>query len=177
MNIPNNTITDIQQAVKVLLDQKPLAIFQGESEWGLRALGNRSMLFDPRNKDAQDIINKLKGRELWRPLAGTILLEHVHEYFDLGNLKESPYMSYAVKAKKKALDEIPSIVHIDGTCRIQTLKKEDNPAYYDLIKEFYNQTKIPVLLNTSLNSSGKPIIEELWKAEVIITFSLYHPQK
>jgi carbamoyltransferase len=113
-----------------------LAIFQGESEWGLRALGNRSMLFDPRNKDAQDIINKLKGRELWRPLAGTILLEHVHEYFDLGNLKESPYMSYAVKAKKKALDEIPSIVHIDGTCRIQTLKKE-----------------------------------------VIVTFSLYHPQK
>jgi carbamoyltransferase len=175
MNIPDNSITDIKKAVRILLDQKPLAIFQGESEWGLRALGNRSMLFDPRNKDAQNIVNKLKGRELWRPLAGTILVEHVDEYFDLGNLKESPYMSYAVKAKDKAIKETPAIVHVDGTCRIQTLKRKDNPHYYDLIKEFYNHTKVPILLNTSLNPSGKPIMEELWKARILVDFSLYLP--
>lgn len=154
-----NIIKDKNKAVEVLLDQKPLVIYQGNSEWGPRALGNRSILFDPRNKDAKNIVNKFKKREWWRPLAGTVLLEHVHDYFDLASLSESPFMSFAVGAKQKAIDEVPSIVHVDKTCRIQTLKKQDSPFYYDLINLFYNKTGVPILLNTSFNLAGFPIVE------------------
>ena len=153
-------INNKEQAVDVLLEQKPLVIFQGQSEWGPRALGNRSILFDPRNVDAKNIVNKFKKREWWRPLAGTILLEYAHEYFDLGTLKESPYMSFAVEAKEKAKKEVPSIVHVDNTCRIQTLKKEDNEFYYDLINHFFKKTNVPMLLNTSFNLAGYPIVED-----------------
>jgi len=154
-------IYKVEEALEVILNQKILIIFQGDSEWGPRALGNRSTLFDPRNKNAINIVNSEKGREWWRPLAGTILLEHVHDWFDIGSLKESPYMSFAVDAKKKTKDLIPSIVHVDGTCRIQTLIKEFNPHYYDLIKKFYNKTGVPVLLNTSFNIAGFPIPEKI----------------
>mgnify|MGYP003145810345 FL=1 len=148
-----------EEAVEILLQQKPLVIYQNESEWGPRALGNRSILFDPRNLDAKNIVNKFKKREWWRPLAGTVLLEHAHDYFDLGSLSESPYMSFAVKAKNKALEEVSSIVHVDNTCRVQTLKRIDNPNYYDLIKYFYEKTGVPILLNTSFNLAGFPIVE------------------
>jgi len=152
-------IKNKEEAVKILLEQKPLVIFNGQSEWGPRALGNRSILFDPRNPDAKNIVNKFKKREWWRPLAGTILLEYANEYFDLGTLKESPYMSFAVEAKEKAKKEVPSIVHADNTCRIQTLKEKDNKPYYDLIKCFYEKTNVPMLLNTSFNLAGYPIVE------------------
>ena len=152
-------IDNKEKAVLTLLEQKPLVIFQNESEWGPRALGNRSILFDPRNKDAKKIVNKFKKREWWRPLAGTILLEYANEYFDLATLKESPHMSFAIDARQKAIDEVPSIVHVDNTCRIQTLKRKDNPNYYDLINCFYSQTKVPMLLNTSFNLAGFPIVE------------------
>lgn len=155
------TINDINEAVEVLLEQKPLVIFQNHSEWGPRALGNRSILFDARNKDAKDIVNTFKKREWWRPLAGTVLLEYAHDYFDFATLKESPNMSFAVDAKQKAIDEVPSIVHVDNTCRVQTLKKEDNKNYYDLIKAFYEKTKVPILLNTSFNLAGYPIVENI----------------
>jgi len=148
-----------EEAVEILLQQKPLVIFQNHSEWGPRALGNRSILFDARNKDAKNIVNKYKQREWWRPLAGTILLEHAHDYFNFGSLRESPYMSFAVKAKEKALQEVPSIVHVDNTCRVQTLKRTDNSNYYDLIKYFYDKTNVPILLNTSFNLAGFPIVE------------------
>jgi carbamoyltransferase len=152
-------IENKNEAVEVLLQQKPLVIYQGYSEWGPRALGNRSILFDPRNPNAKDIVNSFKKREWWRPLAGTVLLEYANEYFDLATLKESPYMSFAIDARQKAIDEVPSIVHVDNTCRIQTLKRKDNPNYYDLINCFYNQTKVPMLLNTSFNLAGLPIVE------------------
>jgi len=154
-----NIITNKDEAIKILLAQKPLVIFQGESEWGARALGNRSILFDARNPNAKEIVNKFKKREWWRPLAGTVLLEHAHDYFNLGSLRESPYMSFAVKAKDKAIKEVPSIVHVDNTCRVQTLKRLDNPNYYDLIEYFYNKTNVPILLNTSFNLAGSPIVE------------------
>ena len=170
---------DINKAIKFLLDQKPVVIFQGESELGPRALGNRSILFDPRNKNAQEIINNIKGREWWRPLAGTILLEHTKKYFELGRLKESPYMCYAIPAKQKAIDEIPSIVHVDNTCRIQTLTKKQNKNYYDLINCFYKHTKIPVLLNTSFNIAGYPIVEDIdfaiWSCEQMKIDLIYAP--
>jgi carbamoyltransferase len=152
-------IENKNEAVEILLQQKPLVIYQGHSEWGPRALGNRSILFDPRNPDAKNIVNFFKKREWWRPLAGTVLLEYANEYFDLATLKESPHMSFAIDARQKAIDEVPSMVHVDNTCRIQTLKKEDNPNYYNLINAFYNKTKVPMLLNTSFNLAGYPIVE------------------
>ena len=149
-------MTDINEALKILIDQKPLVIFHGKSEWGPRALGNRSILFDPRNPEAKEIVNKFKKREWWRPLAGTVLQEHAHTYFDMGSLKTSPYMSFAVNAKLKAVNEVPSIVHVDGTCRVQTI---DKGPLYDLIAAFYTETDVPILLNTSFNLAGYPIVE------------------
>jgi carbamoyltransferase len=157
-------INNIDEAVTILLEQKPLVIFQGYSEWGPRALGNRSILFDPRNKDAKNIVNTFKKREWWRPLAGTILLEHVYDWFDIATLKESPYMSFAVDAKQQAIEKIPSIVHVDNTCRIQTVTQKQNLNYYNLILEFYKKTNVPVLLNTSFNLAGMPIVENLEQA-------------
>jgi carbamoyltransferase len=174
------TINNINEAVEVLLEQKPLVIFQGKSELGPRALGNRSILFDPRNKDAKNIVNIFKKREWWRPLAGTILLEHVHDWFDIATLKESPYMSFAVDAKQQAIEKIPSIVHADNTCRIQTVTQEQNLNYYNLILEFYNKTGVPVLLNTSFNLAGFPIVETLDQANLVCSISefkyLYTPE-
>lgn len=172
-------INNINEAVDILLQQKPLVIFQGKSEWGPRALGNRSILFDPRNKDAKNIVNDFKKREWWRPLAGTILLEYVHDWFDMATLKESPYMSFAVNAKQQAIKKIPSIVHVDNTCRIQTVTKEQNLNYYNLIEKFYKKTRVPVLLNTSFNLAGNPIVETFEQAKFVCQHSefkyLYTP--
>ena len=156
-----NIIKDVNEAVDLILQQKPLVIFQGSSEWGPRALGNRSILFDPRNKNAKDIVNEFKKREWWRPLAASVLLEHAHEWFDLATLKESPYMTFAVGAKKKAIKYTPSIVHVDDSCRIQTVTSEQNKNYYDLINVFYKKTEVPLLLNTSFNLAGYPIAESI----------------
>lgn len=173
-------INNINEAVQILLEQKPLVIFQGDSEWSPRALGNRSILFDPTNKNAKNIVNNFKKREWWRPLAGTILLEHVHDWFDIATLKESPYMSFAVDAKQQSIEKIPSIVHVDNTCRIQTVTKEQNLNYYNLIFEFYKKTNVPVLLNTSFNLAGFPIVETLDQAQHVCSVSefkhLYTPE-
>jgi len=152
-------IKDRKEAVNLLLQQEVVVIFQGHSEWGARALGNRSMLFDPRNKNAKEIVNKIKGRQWWRPTAATILYEHRHEYLDMHGLDESPYMTFAIDAKPKAIDKVPACVHADNTCRFQTLKREQNKNYYDLIKLFYRETGVPLLLNTSFNLKGYPIVE------------------
>ncbi len=153
-------IKDKKEAIDIILEQKVLALFQGESEWGPRALGNRSMLFDARNPLAQEIVNGIKKREWWRPFAGTIMLEYAHEWFEMGTLKESPYMSFAIDAKEIALKTIPSIIH-SGTCRIQTVTKEQNKHFYELIEEFYNRTGVPIILNTSLNLAGHPLAETI----------------
>ena len=157
MKIINNK----EEAVKKILEQQIVVIFQGHSEWGARALGNRSMLFDPRNLEARNIVNKIKKRQWWRPTAATILYEHRHDYLDMHGLDESPNMSFAIDAKQKAIDEVPACVHADNTCRFQTLKREQNPSYYDLIKLFYDKTKVPLLLNTSFNLAGYPLVESL----------------
>jgi len=173
-------INNLEEAVNILLDQKPLVIFQENSEWGARALGNRSILFDPRNKDAKNIINKLKGREWWRPLAGTILLEYAQDWFNMGSLKESPYMNFAIEAKELAVKNIPEIVHVDNTCRIQTVTKQQNENFYNLIKYFYEKTNVPILLNTSFNLNEFPIVETLEQALMFCECSefkyLYTPE-
>jgi len=152
---------DKYRAVNRLLEQKIIAIFQGRSELGPRALGCRSILFDPRNENAKEIINKVKQREWYQPFAGSIMLEHVHDYFDMKQLKESPWMSFAVNCKEKAIKEVPGIVHVDNTCRIQTVTKKQNLKYYELLEEWFRQTGCPILFNTSFNLSGEAIVETL----------------
>ena len=150
---------------ELILEKKQIvAIFQGESEWGPRALGNRSILFDPRIYNAKDIVNEVKKREHYRPFACTILEEYAHEYVQLGQLKSSPYMSFALQVTEKAYKEIPALVHSDGTCRIQTVNRDQNKNYYDLIKIFYEETGVPILFNTSFNVHGEPIVESVYDA-------------
>lgn len=156
---------DVDSVVDLILDQEQIvAIYQGESEWGPRALGNRSILFDPTNPDAKDIVNIVKKREGFRPFAGTVLLEHAHEYVDMKQLKESRYMSFALQCTEKALDEIPALVHMDNTCRIQTVTEEQNPNYYNLIKAMYEKNGVPVIFNTSFNLGGEAVVETIYDA-------------
>lgn len=137
--------------------------FQGKSESGNRALGNRSILADPRNPKIKDIINKtIKKREDFRPFAPSVLEDHYKEYFDTN--QPSPFMSRIVPVIS---DAIPGVTHVDGTARIQTVNREDNQKYYDLIQAFYNITGVPMVLNTSFNCQS-PIVEK--PIEAINTF-------
>jgi carbamoyltransferase len=138
--------------------------FQGRMEFGPRALGNRSILAKPNPFSMKDKVNKIKIRELFRPFAGSILQEKVHEYFDVPQKNYfSPFMTFCFKVKKQKSDDLAAIVHKDGTCRIQTVNKE-NDRFYRLIKKFYEQTNIPCILNTSFNLKGEPIVENLEQA-------------
>jgi len=139
-------------------------MYQGRSEGGPRALGNRSILFDPRNPNGKDIVNTVKNREWFRPFAGTILLEKVNDWFDMAGLDESPYMMYAVDTLKNKIDSIPAINHIDNTCRVQTLTQKQNPNFYKLIQEFESITQVPILFNTSFNLAGDCIVETIQDA-------------
>ena len=151
----------LEDVEKLLTEGNIVAIAQGRSEIGPRALGNRSILFDPRVKDGKDIVNRVKKREYFRPFAGTVLLEHARDWFDMDRLEESPYMTYAIDVLPEKKDMIPSIVHVDGTCRIQTVTREQNKHYYDLISEFYKQTDVPILFNTSFNLAGDTMAETI----------------
>ena len=150
-----------EDAVKLILKGNIVTLFQGSCENGPRALGNRSVLFDPRTEDGKAYVNSVKRREYFRPFAGTILHEYADEWFDMRGLKESPHMMYAMYCNEGYQEKIPAIVHVDGTCRIQTLKKEQNPIFYEMIEEFNKQTGIPILFNTSFNLGGEPLVETL----------------
>lgn len=150
-----------KDVANLLVEGNIVAIAQGRSEVGPRALGNRSILFDPRVHNGKDIVNKVKRREYFRPFAGTVLFEHANEWFDMDRLDESPYMMYAVDVLQDKQEQIPAITHVDGTCRIQTLKKEQNENYYNLISEFYKLTKVPILFNTSFNLAGDTMVENI----------------
>jgi carbamoyltransferase len=146
---------------KLISEKNIVALYQGRSECGPRALGNRSILYDPRDPNGKDHVNIVKKREWFRPFAGTVLYENAKEWFDLQSLDESKFMMFAVDVLKDKQSLIPAITHVDGTCRIQTLKKEDNENYYNLINEFYKITNVPILFNTSLNLAGDAINETL----------------
>jgi len=145
----------------LLTNKKIIAMYQGSSESGPRALGNRSILYDPRDNNGKDKINQIKRREEFRPFAATVLHEKSSDWFEMHNLEESKYMMFAVDAKKDKKSLIPAVLHIDNTCRIQTLKLNDNSKFYKLIQSFYRLTSIPMLLNTSFNLAGDCIVETL----------------
>ena len=145
---------DITSIAQSIADGKIIGWYQGKSESGNRALGNRSILADPRNPNIKDIINStIKKREDFRPFAPAVLEEHYKEYFDTN--QPSPYMSRICKVKS---DKVPGITHLDNTARIQTVNREFNSKFYDLINEFYKITGVPMLLNTSFNCR-EPIVE------------------
>jgi carbamoyltransferase len=153
-NYIGDTKVDLKEVAQAIADGKIVGWFQGKSESGNRALGNRSILADPRNADIKNIINsKIKLREDFRPFAPSVLEEHYKEYFDTN--QPSPYMSRIMPVKS---DAIPGVTHVDGTARIQTVTREFNERYYDLINEFYKITGVPMLLNTSFNCQ-EPIVE------------------
>ena len=149
---------NIDDLCEILENQKILAIFDGNPESGPRALGHRSLLFDPRNKNGREIVNKLKNREWYRPFAGIILEAFFEEYFHSMGLIKSEYMTLNFDCKDGVENAIPSIVHVDNTCRIQTVSKE-NGFLYDLLLKFYKRTGSPILLNTSFNLAGEPLIQ------------------
>lgn len=135
---------------------KVIGWFKGRMEWGPRALGNRSILANPSNKNIKDILNlKIKLREKFRPFAPAILFDDKEEYFDLNY--HSPFMLNVVQGLDKAKEHIPSTVHVDGTCRVQTVKKDENMHFYNLISAFKKISGIPILLNTSFNEN-EPIV-------------------
>lgn len=157
-NYKNETV--LPADVAELIEQGNIvSIFQSRSEAGPRALGNRSIVYDPRVKDGKDIVNKVKGREWFRPFAGSVLKEDAHEWFDMAGMEESPFMMYAVDVQPSKLGDIPAITHVDNTCRVQTVSEEQNPKYYALIKAFKDLTGCPILFNTSFNLAGDPLVE------------------
>ena len=148
-----------EDVVNLILQKNIVALFQGKSEAGQRALGNRSLLFDARVSNGKDIVNQIKKRENFRPFAGSILQEEASKWFDMLSLKESPYMQYAMDAYENAIEQTPAIIHADNTCRIQTVTQEQNLHFYNLISCFFEKTGVPMLLNTSFNLGGEPLVE------------------
>ena len=145
----------LETTAKLISEGNVVGWYQGKMEWGPRALGNRSILADPRISKMKDILNeKIKHRESFRPFAPSILEEYISEYFELDI--PSPYMLLVANVKKP--DKIPAVTHVDGTGRLQSVSKNSNSLYYDLISEFYKITNIPVIINTSMNVMGEPIV-------------------
>jgi carbamoyltransferase len=146
----------VQQIVDGILKDGIVAVASGRAEYGPRALGNRSILADPRDPLIKDKVNQIKQRELFRPFAPVILEEHASSWFDMKF--NSPYMQYTVKCLKPEL--IPSVVHVDGTSRVQTVNKNQHRGLWRVLNKFYLETGVPVLLNTSLNIKGQPLLND-----------------
>ncbi len=147
-----------KDTAKLLADQKVIGWFQDRSEFGPRALGNRSLLADPRKPEMKDILNsRVKHRQPFRPFAPIVLYERAKDIFE--GEEDSPFMLIAKNVRPEWRDKIPSIVHVDGTARVQTVREETNPTLYRLLKEFDALTGVPVLINTSFNVKGEPMIE------------------
>jgi len=152
-------LTDIpRQTAQLIADGNIVAWYQGRMEYGPRALGSRSILADPTREDMKDIINRwVKHREDFRPFAPTVLKERARDYFE--NITDSPFMLFVDNVKPGMRKKVPAITHIDGTARPQTIERSVSPLYYDVIAEFEKIAGVPVVLNTSFNVMGEPIIE------------------
>lgn len=150
----------VYDVIKHLEKDKIVGVANGRAEFGPRALGHRSLLADPRGPDIKDKVNAIKKRQEFRPFAPAILEEHVAEYFDTSLMGDkSPYMQYTARCLKP--DEFPAIVHVDNTSRVQTVGKNDgSPGFRSLLENWYAKTGCPMLLNTSLNIKGKPMVND-----------------
>ena len=154
----------LKETASLIADQKVIGWFQGRMEFGPRALGNRSIIADARNPKNQSVVNlKIKFRESFRPFAPTVLEDRIADFFDWD--RPSPFMLFVAKVREDKRT-VPAITHVDGTARLQTISREQNMLYYDLIREFDHQTGCPVIINTSFNVRGEPIVcspEHAWK--------------
>jgi carbamoyltransferase len=176
-NIPYGRIEDddklIDHVVEILQAGKVVGWFQGRFEWGPRALGNRSIIADPRRPDMKDIVNtKIKFREPFRPFAPSVLEERSDLFFELpepGRHFPARFMLYVVDVKEDKREMLPAITHVDGTGRLQTVNRATNRRYYQLIEQFGEATGVPVILNTSFNLKGEPIVNTPEEA-----FSTFH---
>lgn len=155
------TGVDYKQVIDTIRNRNIVALYQERGESGPRALGNRSLMYDPTDPDGKDFVNLVKKREYFRPFAATVLQDDVHDWFDLRGMEDSPSMMYAVNCQPGVKEKIPAVIHVDDTCRIQTVTKEQNEHWYNLIKEFKNQTGVPALFNTSFNLGGEPLVETI----------------
>lgn len=164
----------LERVVDDLQTGKVIGWFQGRFEWGPRALGNRSILADPRRPEMKDVVNtKIKFREPYRPFAPSVLAERTSEFFDLpraANHYPARFMLYVADVKESKRDAVPAITHVDGTARLQTVAQTSAPRYYQLINLFGQATGVPVLLNTSFNLKGEPIVNT--PREAFRTFSI-----
>jgi carbamoyltransferase len=154
----------VDDILKALLEGQICGIASGRAEFGPRALGNRTLTADPRGDTIKDRMNEIKRRQKFRPFAPMILEEDVHEYFRMPkNITESPYMQFVAPCKYP--DEFPAIIHKDGTSRVQTVRHDQHPELYELLSKFKAKTGCPMLVNTSLNIKGQPIVNDLKDAE------------
>ena len=153
----------------MIADGKIVAWFQGRMEFGPRALGNRSLLADPRRPEMRDILNqKVKHREDFRPFAPSVLAEHADDWFDVGPRSAShEFMLFTPRVNADKLNRIPAVVHKDGTARVQLVSRKLNPRYHELISSFHELTGVPIVVNTSFNDS-EPIV--CTPTDAIVTF-------
>jgi len=163
----------MDRVIDLLLQGKVVGWYQGRFEWGPRALGNRSILADPRREEMKDIVNrKIKFREPFRPFAPVVLEEKAREFFNIDGLEQcypARFMLTVVPVREDKRYVIPAVTHVDGTARLQTIRQEWNPRYYEIIRRFGQATGVPVLLNTSFNLRGQPIVNT--PADAFYTFS------
>ena len=152
----------VERALDSLSRNEIFGIANGRAEFGPRALGNRSLMADPRGGDIKDRLNEIKKRQKFRPFAPVILEEHVHNYFDVWPGFTSPYMQFTANCLHP--DKYPAIVHADGSSRVQTVNAEQHPGLYELLTRFYERTGCPMLVNTSLNIKGQPIVNDIHDA-------------
>jgi carbamoyltransferase len=152
------TTTSIKQIAALLNQNKSVAVYRGLAESGQRALGNRSILFNALNVDAKDIVNQIKNREWYRPFACVVLEEDANIYFDMGRVKSSPFMTICFPVREKYVKILPGITHVDNTCRIQTVSETDG-YLYKILQEFKKLSGHGILLNTSFNLAGQPLVE------------------
>lgn len=155
-----------EAGARLLADGKILGWVQGRAEFGPRALGNRSILADPRRADVKEALNdRVKFREEFRPFAPSILHELGPEYFE--DYQRSPYMERALRFRAEVRDKVPGVVHVDGTGRLHSVEREMNERFHDLIAAFHRLTGVPLVLNTSFNVMGKPIIHSVEDAVAV----------
>ena len=152
-----------RELLKELLNTGIVGVANGKAEFGPRALGNRSLLADPRGNDIKDRVNRIKKRQEFRPFAPVILKEYANKYFDMP-CEQTPFMQYTAKCKAPNL--FPAICHVDGTARVQTVTRAQHPGLYQLLVAWKDQTGCPMLLNTSLNVKGKPIVNTKGDAQI-----------